>query len=74
MNKKMGVMAVLAAVFAMVSGVACAALDAGVATLFTSIGTDFSAVAALAWPLFLIIVGGLILFGVVKKVLHKAVG
>jgi len=53
---------------------AAAAVPAGVETVFEGVATDFGTVAGYGWVLFLAIVGGMILFGIVKRVLHKAAG
>jgi len=49
-----------------------AAVPAGVQTIFTDLATDFGTVVAYGWTLFLVVVGGLALFGIVKKVFAKA--
>jgi len=50
-----------------------AALPTGVAGVFTGLSSDFGDLVDLAWPVFLVIVGGLVLFGLVKKVVYKTI-
>lgn len=52
--------------------VAHAALPTGVTAMFTDVGTDVTSALALGWTLFLLVVGGLVIFKIVKKVLSKA--
>lgn len=49
-----------------------AAVPTGVQTIFTDLATDFGVVVGYGWILFLVVVGGLALFGIVKKIFHKA--
>lgn len=49
-----------------------AAVPAGVETVFTTLATDFGTVVGYGWVLFLVVIGGLALFGIVKKVFNKA--
>lgn len=49
-----------------------AAVPLGVETVFTTTATDFGTVVGYGWTLFLTIIGGLILFKVVKKVFFKS--
>jgi hypothetical protein len=66
--------AVLVAIFAalgLAAMPASAAVPAGVETVFTTAATDFGTIVGYGWVLFLAIVGGLILFGIVKKVLSR---
>ena len=54
--------------------VAQAAVPVGVETVFTTAATDFGTIVGYGWTLFLVIVGGLILFGIVKKVISRSAG
>ena len=63
-----------AVALSVVSIPAQAAVPAGVETVFTTAATDFGTVVGYGWVLFLAIVGGLLLFGIVKKVLSRSVG
>jgi len=54
--------------------VAHATVPTGVETVFTSAATDFGTIVGYGWTLFLVIVGGLILFGIVKKVISRSAG
>jgi len=56
------------------SGPVQAAVPVGVETVFTTAATDFTTVSGYGWTLFLLIVGGLLLFGIVKKVISRAAG
>jgi len=56
------------------SAMAASYLDASVSPMFTQVGADVSTLIGYGWILFGIIVGGLIAFTIVKKVLHKSVG
>lgn len=49
-----------------------AAVPTGVETVFTTAATDFGTVVGYGWTLFLTIIGGLILFKLVKKVFFKS--
>jgi len=49
-----------------------AAVPTGVEAIFTTLATDFGTIVGYGWTLFLVIVGGLALFGIVKKVFNKA--
>lgn len=51
---------------------AAAAVPLGVETVFTTAATDFGTVVGYGWTLFLTIIGGLILFKLVKKVFFKS--
>lgn len=51
-----------------------AAVPAGVETVFATAATDFGTILGYGWTLFLVIVGGLILFGLVRKVVSRAAG
>ena len=73
MQKFYALMAVLAALLGFGSA-ANAAVPAGVETVFTSAATDFGTIVGYGWTLFLVIVGGLILFGIVRKVISRAAG
>lgn len=57
---------------AMVSGAANAALPTEATDMFTSITTDATSAINAGWPLMLAITGGLIVMGIVKKVLGRA--
>jgi len=59
------------AVSALLAPVAYAAVPVGVETVFTSTATDFGTIVGYGWTLFLVIVGGLILFGIVRRVISK---
>lgn len=48
-----------------------AALDPAVATSFTAIQTDFSAMMALAWPVIGAILASLAIIGLVRKALSR---
>jgi hypothetical protein len=63
--------ALLVAALMFVVPFAQAAVPAGVETVFTSTATDFGTIVGYGWTLFLVIVGGLILFGIVRKVISK---
>jgi hypothetical protein len=56
------------------STAAQAAVPTGVEAVFTTAATDFGTIVGYGWTLFLVIVGGLILFGIVKKVISRAAG
>ena len=62
------------AMLGLVVAPAQAAVPAGVETVFTTAATDFGTIVGYGWTLFLVIVGGLILFGLVRKVVSKAAG
>lgn len=49
-----------------------AAVPTGVETVFTTTATDFGTIVGYGWTLFLTIVGGMILFKIVKKVFFKS--
>lgn len=51
-----------------------AAIPLEVSTGFTAVLTDFTALLALAYPLMISIVTGLVIFGMVKMFIHKAAG
>lgn len=57
-----------------ISTAAQAAVPTGVETVFTTAATDFGTIVGYGWTLFLVIVGGLVLFGIVKKVISRAAG
>lgn len=57
-----------------VAGSAQAAIPLEVGTGFTAVLTDFNALLALAYPLMIAIVTGMVIFGLVKKFIHKAAG
>ena len=64
----------LVAVIALASASAHAALPTGVATMFTSLTTDFNELLTdYVYPLVLVITGGLVLLGLVKRLIKKAV-
>ena len=68
----------LCALCALVAGLAStpalAAVPTGVETVFTTAAADFSTIVGYGWTLFLAIVGGLILFGLVKRVIARSAG
>jgi len=64
-------LAAVVAVSSLVVAPAQAAVPAGVETVFTSTATDFGTIVGYGWTLFLVIVGGLILFGIVRRVISK---
>lgn len=68
------ILKLLAACVALVSSVASAAVPTGVETVFTTAATDFGTVVGYGWTLFLVIVGGLLTFALVKKVIARAAG
>lgn len=75
MNRiKTKVAALLASVSALFAAPAMAAVPAGVETVFTTAATDFGTVVGYGWVLFLVIVGGLMLFGIVRKVISRSAG
>jgi hypothetical protein len=75
MNRiKSKVALLLASVAAMFAVPAQAAVPAGVETVFTTAATDFGTVVGYGWVLFLVIVGGLMLFGIVRKVIARSAG
>lgn len=49
-----------------------AAVPTGVETVFTTAATDFGTVVGYGWTLFLVIIGGMVLFKIVKKVFFKS--
>lgn len=53
------------------SGAFAASHLAGVQGVFTTLATDFATVAGYGWVLFLVIVGGLALFGIVRRVVSR---
>lgn len=63
-----------AAVLSLLVSAAHAAVPTGVETVFTTAATDFGTIVGYGWTLFLVIVGGLVLFGIVKKVVSRAAG
>ncbi len=64
----------VAVALSVVAGPAQATVPAGVETVFTTAATDFGTIVGYGWTLFLVIVGGLILFGIVKKVISRSAG
>ncbi|MBI5658377.1 MAG: hypothetical protein HZC43_02245 [Nitrosomonadales bacterium] len=56
------------------AGSAHAAIPAEVGTGFTAVLTDFNALLALAYPLMIAIVTGMVIFGMVKGFIRKAAG
>lgn len=68
----LGVLAATASVLGIQS--AQAAVPAGLETVFTTAATDFGTITGYGWTLFLAIVGGLILFGLARKVLRRSAG
>lgn len=56
------------------SGSAQATVPAGVQTVFTDTATDFGTVVGYGWTLFLVIVGGLVMFGIVRRVISRTAG
>ncbi len=66
--------AVGASAVGLVAVPAMAAVPAGVETVFTTAATDFGTIVGYGWTLFLVIVGGLVLFGIVKKVISRSAG
>lgn len=71
--KLLGV-ALLASMLSVLAIPAKAAVPAGVETVFTTAATDFGTVVGYGWTLFLVIVGGLMLFGLVRKVVSRSAG
>lgn len=65
-------MAAVTVASAAATGSAMADLPAGVATMFTQVGSDFTAIAALGFTLLATCLGGYIVFKIVKKVANKA--
>lgn len=63
--------ALVLAALSLFGSAAHAAVPAGVETVFTSTATDFGTIVGYGWTLFLVIVGGLILFGIVRRVISK---
>lgn len=51
---------------------AAATIPAGVETVFTTAATDFGTVVGYGWALFLTVIGGMIVFRIVRKVLPKS--
>lgn len=49
-----------------------AAVPTGVEAVFTTTATDFGTIVGYGWVLFLTIMGGMILFKIVKKVLFRS--
>ena len=49
-----------------------AALPAGATAFFTSVSTDFGDLLTAAYPVLIVITGGMIIMGLVKKVAKKA--
>jgi hypothetical protein len=61
----------MAAVTGLVS-VAQAAVPAGVETVFTTTATDFGTILGYGWTLVLVVIGGLALIKLGKKVFYKS--
>lgn len=61
-------LAVLASLF---GASAYAAVPTGVETVFTTLATDFGTVVGYGWVAFLVVIGGLALFGIVRRVIGK---
>lgn len=68
---KMYALAAVAFAMSLVSGISSATVPTGVETVFTGLGTDFGTIVAYGWTLFLVIVGGLALFGIARRVVAK---
>ena len=51
-----------------------AAVNAAVQAVFTDLADDFDTLQGYAWPLFSVIVGGLIVFAIARRLIHAAVG
>jgi hypothetical protein len=49
-----------------------AAVPLGVEAVFTEAATDFGTVVGYGWTLFLVIMGGMVLFKIVKKVFFRS--
>lgn len=49
-----------------------AAVPTGVETVFTTAATDFGTIVGYGWTLFLVIIGGMVMFKLVKKVFFKS--
>lgn len=49
-----------------------AAVPTGVEAVFTTAATDFGTIVGYGWTLFLVIIGGMVLFKIVKKVFFKS--
>lgn len=64
--------AFLVVMLSMLTGAAHAAVPTGVEAVFTGLATDFGTVVGYGWVLFLVVIGGLALFGIVKKVFNKS--
>ena len=65
-------LALIAGSLAALAAPAYAALPTEVDTMFTSVAADAVSAMGKGWILFAVIVGGLVLFKLVKKVLGKA--
>jgi len=66
--------AVLMLVGSMFTLPAYATVPAGVETVFTGLATDFGVIVGYGWTLFLVVVGGLALFGIARRVFSRTVG
>lgn len=68
-SKKLALVGVLGAV----AGAANAAVPAGAEAVFTGLATDFAVIAGYGFTAMAAITGGLLVFGLVKKVARKSV-
>lgn len=73
MRNKIAALLVATASLLGLSNAAQAAVPTGVETVFTGLATDFGTIVGYGWTLFLVVVGGIALFGIAKKVFHKAI-
>lgn len=64
--------AAYAALALVLASAANATVPTGVEAVFTGTATDFGTIVGYGWTLFLVIVGGMILFKIVKKVVSKS--
>jgi len=74
MFKKVRGALVAVAPLGLVVGSAQAAVPSGVEAIFTGTATDFGTLLGYGYTLMAVIVGGLILLGLVKKVAKKSAG
>jgi len=65
------IFAVVSAVLLGLASSVQAAVPTGVETVFTGLATDFGTIVGYGWTLFLVIVGGLALFGIVRRIVGK---